>query len=284
MFGGAPPPPPAFGERSPSPCREGSVATAAHTVLTTADPRAKALAARKAAREWLAGRLAFTFDLTMPDRPARPEAPELLPPNRMPKRGRLGSTRGQIAMLHAVANIEFNAIDLAFDIIGRFGHQFPRAFTDDWLRVGAEEAAHFALVARRLRALGAAYGDLPAHDGLWEAAEETRHDALARLAIVPMVLEARGLDVTPAIRDRFAALGDTRSATVLDRILSDEIGHVATGVRWFRTACATQGFEPEALWHDLVARHFRGALKPPFNDSARDQAGLSRDFYAVVAR
>ena len=186
-------------------------------------------------------------------------------------------------MLHAIAHIEYVAIDLAFDLVGRFGGLFPRTFTDEWLKVGAEEAMHFALIQRRLNALGTEYGDLPAHDGLWEAAAATAHDPLARLAIVPMVLEARGLDVTPMMIDRFAAAGDTSSARILQRILRDEIGHVATGVRWFESLCATQRKNPAQTWQALVRAGFRGAVKPPFNDSARAQAGLPHDLYHAIA-
>jgi uncharacterized ferritin-like protein (DUF455 family) len=185
-------------------------------------------------------------------------------------------------MLHALAHIEFAAIDLAFDMAGRFGAAFPRDFTDDWLGVGADEAMHFALLDRRLRALGTRYGALPAHDGLWEAAEATAHDPLARLAVVPMVLEARGLDVTPATVERFEAAGDTRSAAILNRIYRDEIRHVRAGTNWFGIACEAQGFEPVSEWKRLVRAHFRGTIKPPFNGSARDEAGLSRDFYGGV--
>ncbi|WP_156680525.1 ferritin-like domain-containing protein [Sphingomonas profundi] len=265
----------------PAPGR--SVAAAARGVLLAADPLAKVKAARAAAREWRAGRIAWAFDVEMPITPARGARPPLLPPARMPKRGRAGSPRTRIAMLHAVAHIEYVAIDLAFDLVGRFGDRFPRAFTTEWLRVGAEEAMHFALIARRLHALGAAYGDLPAHDGLWEAAAATAGDAQARLAIVPMVLEARGLDVTPAMIARFEAAGDSRSGRILRRILADEIGHVACGVRWFDSICAVQREEPAATWRRLVAQGFRGAVKPPFNDSARETAGLTRDFYFGVA-
>ncbi|MEA3065736.1 MAG: hypothetical protein QOJ27_2188, partial [Sphingomonadales bacterium] len=215
--------------------------------------------------------------------PARPARPELLPPSHMPRRGRGGSERGRIAMLHALAHIEFAAIDLAFDLAGRFGAGFPSAFIDDWFAVGADEAMHFALLDRRLKALGSAYGDLPAHDGLWEAAAATADDALARLAVVPMVLEARGLDVTPAAVARFEAAGDRRSAAILERIYRDEIRHVGSGSKWFRWACESQGIEPVSTWKRLVGSHFRGVLKPPFNDSARDQAGLSRDYYAALA-
>lgn len=257
------------------------VSGAALTVLSTADPYAKVRAARTAARDWRLGRLAHGFSAAMPDRPARPATPELLPPNRMPKRGRAGSEASRIAMVHALAHIEFVAIDLAFDLVGRFGAHFPRGFVDDWMRVGADEAMHFALLDRRLRALGSFYGALPAHDGLWQAAEETAHDPLARLAVVPMVLEARGLDITPATIDRFARAGDEPMVRILARILADEERHVRAGTKWFGIGCESAGLAPVATWQMLVGRHFRGVLKPPFNDSARARAGLTRDFYMV---
>src|SRR4051812_32397376 len=260
-----------------------SVAQACRKVLLAAEPAAKVRAAREAARAWRRGRLAHDFDVAMPDRPVRPEAPLLLPPSQMPKRGKGGSDRGRIAMLHALAHIEFAAIDLAFDLAGRFGAAFPEAFTSDWLAVGADEAMHFALLDRRLRALGSFYGAMSAHDGLWEAAEATAADPLARLAVVPMVLEARGLDVTPATIARFEAAGDRRSAAILTRILADEIRHVRAGVFWFEQACESRRIGPVSEWQRLVRLHFRGAVKPPFNDSARGEAGLSRDYYAALA-
>jgi uncharacterized ferritin-like protein (DUF455 family) len=260
-----------------------TIAQACRAVLLTPDPRAKVKAARAAARAWRRGALAFTFDAAMPDAPARPPLPELLPPSRMPKRGRAGSERSRIALLHALAHIEFSAIDLAFDLVGRFGAHFPRAFTDDWIGVGADEAMHFALLDRRLRRLGAAYGDLPAHAGLWEAAAATAHDPLARLAVVPTVLEARGLDVTPGTVAALERAGDTASAAILQRIYRDEIRHVAAGMKWFRFACESLPEPPEAVWQRLVREHFRGVVKPPFNVSARDEAGLSREFYAGLA-
>lgn len=260
-----------------------TIGDAAHAVLTTAEPRDKVRAARAVARAWRQGRLAHRFQAVMPARPARPVRPELLSAARMPKRGRGGSERGRIAMLHALAHIEFGAIDLAFDMIGRFGGYFPPAFVDEWVRVGADEAMHFALLDRRLRALGSGYGALPAHDGLWEAAGQTAGDVLARLAVVPMVLEARGLDVTPATAARFERAGDTRSASVLWRIYRDEIQHVGIGTRWFKIAALERGFEPVSHWRRLIKNNFSGALKAPFNDSARDEAGLSRDFYIGLA-
>ncbi|HEX7875847.1 MAG TPA: ferritin-like domain-containing protein [Sphingobium sp.] len=261
-----------------------SVSAGCAHVLATADPFAKLMAARAVARNWAKGRLAHDFDAAMPDRPARPETPVLLPPNQMPKRDKIRSERARIAMLHALAHIEFVAIDLAFDMIGRFGGEFPRAFTDDWMRVGAEEAMHFALLDRRLRQLGSHYGALPAHDGLWQAASETAHDAMARLAIVPMVLEARALDITPATIIRFEGAGDAASARMLRRIMTDEIRHVAAGTTWFAHATNRAGLAPENHYQMLVKRHFRGALKPPFNDSARRQAGLTLEFYAALAQ
>ena len=236
-----------------------------------------------AARAWRRGILSHTFDVAMPDRPARPAHPELLPPSQMPRRGKGGSARGRIALLHALAHIEFVAIDLAFDMAGRFGAAFPRDFTDDWIAVGADEAMHFALLDRRLRALGSHYGAMPAHDGLWELATATAHDPLARLAIVPMVLEARGLDVTPETILRFRSAQDEASARILERILSDEIRHVRAGTIWFEFACADKGFNPESHWRSLVSRYFRGMIKPPFNDSARDSAGLTLEYYAALA-
>jgi uncharacterized ferritin-like protein (DUF455 family) len=260
-----------------------TVGEAAHAVLTAADPRAKVKAARAAARDWRLGRLDFRFDVAMPDCPARPAVPELLPPNRMPKRGRGGSERGRIALIHSLAHIEFVAIDLAFDAVGRFGAEFPRGFTDDWMAVGADEAMHFALVERRLNRLGSFYGAMPAHDGLWEAAFATRHDAMARLAVVPMVLEARGLDVTPQTIERFASADDEPTVRILRRILTDEVRHVAAGTRWYGWACIRDSLDPASTWQTLVSSYFRGIIKPPFNDSARAAAGLTRDFYGPLA-
>lgn len=256
---------------------------ACKSVLETADPQAKLMRARAVARDWRLGRLEHRFDAKLPDFPARPEHPELRAPRFMPKRRKAGSAGTRIALLHALAHIEFVAIDLAFDLVGRFGGEFPRGFADDWLKVGADEAMHFALLDRRLVQLGSHYGAMPAHDGLWEAAYETRNDALARLAIVPMVLEARGLDVTPVTISRFADAGDSVSAAILNRIYTDEIRHVSAGTNWFETACRDRQLLPKPYWKMLVNRHFRGSLKPPFNDSARSQAGLTRDYYVQVA-
>jgi uncharacterized ferritin-like protein (DUF455 family) len=221
---------------------------------------------------------------TPPERPARPAHPILLPPREMKRRRNIGALAGRIALIHALAHIELNAIDLGWDIIARFsGEHLPRAFFDDWVGVAAEEAEHFALLEARLAALGGDYGALPAHDGLWEAASATSGDLLARLAVVPLVLEARGLDVTPAMIARLETAGDRESAAILRRLYDDEIGHVTAGARWFKHLCDMRGVDPAIVFQDLVRRHFSGALKPPFNCDARDRAGFPAAYYAPLA-
>jgi uncharacterized ferritin-like protein (DUF455 family) len=217
-------------------------------------------------------------------RPARPERPLLHPPRDMPRRRNFGAPTGRIALLHALAHIELSAIDLAWDLVARFADPgLPRGFFDDWVGVAAEEAEHFALLSARLDALGGAYGDLPAHDGLWEAAAATAHDLIARLAVVPLVLEARGLDVTPEMILRLERAGDPDSAAILARIYQDEIGHVAVGVHWFELICRKRGLDPESTFHDRVRRYFTGALKPPFNRAARERAGFPAAYYEKLA-
>lgn len=259
-----------------------TVAAAIREALQAQAPRTKVMLARRAARDWRLGRLALAFDVAMPDSPGRPHRPELLPPNRMPKRGKAGSERGRIALWHALAHIEFVAIDLALDMAGRFGGEMGPGFIGDFLAIAADEAMHFALIERHLAAMGSSYGALPAHSGLWDAAHDTRHDVAARLAIVPMVLEARGLDVTPPTLARVRSAGDEKGARILQRILDDEIRHVAAGVKHFVARAEMQGQRPDSLWKCLVQRHFGGELKEPFNDSARRSAGLSRDWYAPL--
>lgn len=260
------------------------VSQAIRAALLSGEPRAKVMAARQVARDWRLGRLDFAFTAAMPDEPARPDRPELLVPAQMPKRGKGGSARGRIALWHALAHIEFVAIDLALDMAGRFGAQMGRQFVSDFLAVAADEAMHFALLERKLASLGSHYGALPAHGGLWQAAAATAHDVAARLAVVPMVLEARGLDVTPATLERVRSQGDAHGARLLKRILDDEIRHVAVGTKHFLARCDAHGESPESWWKALVAQHFNGAVKPPFNGSARLAAGLSRGFYADLAQ
>lgn len=250
--------------------------------MRSPDPAQKARLTRAARDAWRGRTLSLarpTLDRSMPDRPGRPERPVLMQPRAMPKRA-LGSAAGRIAFCHAIAHIELNAVDLAWDIVGRFAAvAMPRSFFDDWVEVAFEEATHFGLLAGRLAAFGAAYGDLPAHDGLWQAAEATADDLTARLAVVPLVLEARGLDVTPSLVAQFAAAGDAETAAVLTRIYEDEKGHVYVGASWFRYLCDREGRRPEPAFQELVRRHFRGRLRPPFNDRARSAACLTPGFY-----
>lgn len=260
-----------------------TLAGAIRAALLTACPRDKAMAARAVARDWRLGRLVHAFDVAMPEYPGRPERPELLAPGRMPRRGRGQSLRGRIALFHALAHIEFTAIDLALDMAGRFGSEMDRTFVTDFLSVAADEAMHFALLDRHLRTLGSHYGALPAHDGLWDSARATSHDVAARLAIVPMVLEARGLDVTPMTIERVRRAGDETGARILERILDDEIRHVRIGTSHFVAFCDEHCENPQISWKRLVTQYFRGCISGPFNDSARQAAGLSRSFYGSIA-
>ena len=257
-----------------------SLAGAAAGVLSASDPPDKVLRTHGMAEAWRGGEVAEIGDARPPGRPARPALPELRAPRDMPRRGKGGTSAKRIALLHALAHIELNAIDLACDIIARFtGANLPRAFYDDWVMVADEEARHFELLCARLAAHDASYGDLAAHDGLWRAAEQTAGDILARLAVVPLILEARGLDVTPAMIANLKSAGDAESAGVLETIYRDEIGHVEIGIRWFEHVCRARGLAPVETYHDLVRKHFRGRLKPPFNAEARRRAGFGPEFY-----
>ncbi|KQS98232.1 MULTISPECIES: ferritin-like domain-containing protein [unclassified Rhizobium] len=258
-----------------------SLRDGAAQAINAADLDLKTLLAQETARRWNERRLSLRtpLDTMPPDRPGRPEKPELIAPQKVPRRA-LTSLRGRIALLHAIAHIELNAVDLALDIVARFASEpVPNSFFDGWMRVAFEEAKHFRMVRDRLRALGADYGDLPAHDGLWQAAHDTRNDLTARLAVVPLILEARGLDVTPALQTKMRETGDHESAAVLDVIYEDEKGHVAVGAKWFRFLCARQKKDPTAAFQALVRANFRGPLKAPFNDIARAEAGLTPSFY-----
>jgi uncharacterized ferritin-like protein (DUF455 family) len=253
--------------------------------VTEADLDRKMALARETHRLWTARSLSLRspLDPPLPVRPGRPDKPQLVPPNKMKKRS-LHSPHGRIALLHAICHIELNAVDLALDIVARFADQpVPRSFFDGWMMVAFEEAKHFLMVRDRIRQLGADYGDLPAHDGLWEAAHSTRNSLTARLAVVPLILEARGLDVTPSMRDTLRELGDEESAKVFDVIYEDEKGHVAVGAKWFRFLCAREKKDPAAAFQALVRENFRGGLKPPFNDLARAAAGLTPSFYRALS-
>ena len=258
-----------------------SLAHACRDVLLTSDARQKAAKARETASLWRNGSLQrdTTALKHWPDRPARPAAPKLVAPQDMPKR-RMSSPTGRKNQLHALAHIELNAIDLAFDMAGRFIHaDVPDNFIDDWIKVGADEGRHFLMLADRLEELDMNYGDLPAHDGLWQAAYDTRDDLLGRLVIVPLVLEARGLDVTPLMIEKFLQADDHKSAKMLEIIFEDEKAHVQAGTRWFHYLCQEQSLDPQNIFQTMVQRYFTGRLKPPFNDEARAQAGLPVHYY-----
>jgi uncharacterized ferritin-like protein (DUF455 family) len=210
-----------------------------------------------------------------PNLPGRPERPCLVSPHRVPRRS--PHTRaGRAALLHAVAHIEFNAINLALDAIWRFG-AMPPDYYRDWQRVAAEEALHFTLLCDHLGSLGTAYGDFDAHNGLWDMVDKTKHDITARMALVPRTLEARGLDATPPMQAKFAQAGDTRAVEILGVILHDEIGHVAIGNRWYRWLCDRDGLDPLAHYALLAARHDAPRPKPPFNLDARRRAGFDAE-------
>ncbi|MCA3444779.1 MAG: ferritin-like domain-containing protein [Rhodobacter sp.] len=256
-------------------------------VLTTVDGRAKTALGRRHAAAWRAARAAGTplslGQAQPPARPARPDAPQLLAPRDVPRR-RPGTPAGRIALLHAVAHIELNAVDLHWDIIARFTDtKMPMGFYDDWVKAADEEARHFNLICDCLEALGSHYGALPAHAGMWRAAEDTAADLLGRLAVVPMVLEARGLDVTPGMIEIFRKAGDAQALAALSVIYAEEVAHVAYGSKWFHFLCGRQDTDPKDMFHDLLRIYFHGALKPPFNEEKRAEAGIPPDFYWPLA-
>ena len=205
--------------------------------------------------------------------PGRPPRPRLVDPRGLPRRG-LGSIAGRAALVHAVAHIEFNAIDLAWDAVQRFGGM-PAAYYADWVGVAADEARHFRLLAARLAELGHAYGDFDAHEGLWDMARRTAGSCLERMALVPRVLEARGLDVTPGMIDRLRGVGDEATVAILETILREEVAHVACGSRWFAWCCQREGLDPVVTFRTLLERHLRGSVRGPFNTEARLRAGFS---------
>ena len=252
-------------------------------VLQTADGRAKTALSHKYAAEWRAARADGAFpkvgSVLPPMHPARPEAPELLSPRDVPRR-KPGSETGRIALLHAVAHIELNAVDLHWDIIARFSHiPLPAGFYDDWASAADDESKHFNLMCDCLEELGSFYGALPAHAGMWRAAEDTAEDFMGRLAVVPMVLEARGLDVTPAMIKVFQNAKAKSAVAALETIYAEEVSHVAYGSKWFNFMCGRENEDPKEVFHKLVRTYFHGTLKPPFNEEKRADAGIPPDFY-----
>ena len=265
---------------------------AALEVLNTANAHEKANKTRAFASLWRQADEKSVGQITdMPTRPARPDRPELLMPRDMPKRKKGNFDQNKINLLHALSHIELNAIDLAWDIIARFsylheakeGFALPLAFYEDWLKVADDEAKHFLMLSDELEKFDAKYGDLPAHDGVWESAEKTTDDFAARLAIVPMVLEARGLDVTPGMITLMNEQGDTAMADTLQIIYNDEVTHVQAGTVWFKQWCEYHDKDEETYFQELVQEYFHARLKPPFNHPAREEAGMIRDWYEPLA-
>ncbi len=253
--------------------------------LAEPSPQAKTAGVVALAEAWATGRMeldpAAVLDATFP-LPGRPARPLLVPPHAVRCRA-LSTVEGRAAMVHALAHIEFNAINLALDAVWRFPGMPPEYYAD-WLRVAAEEVHHFSLLAEHLAALGHAYGDFEAHNGLWEMADRTRDDVLARIALVPRTLEARGLDVSPGIRDRFAQAGDQAAVAILEIILRDEIGHVGIGNRWYAWLCQERGLDPIEAYRALAHTYRAPSLRGPFNLAARRQAGFSEAELEALAR
>ncbi|WP_417247755.1 ferritin-like domain-containing protein [Celeribacter sp.] len=260
-----------------------TLAQMAEEVLRCGDGRAKAALSRKYAAMWREARKAGNppplGTANPPLQPARPARPELLDPRDVPRR-KPGTPEGRIAILHAIAHIELNAVDLHWDIIARFTDvPFPMGFYDDWVQSADEEAKHFNLICDRLEAMDSHYGALAAHAGMWRAAEDTAEDIMGRLAVVPMVLEARGLDVTPGMIQIFKSAKDKETVAALEVIYAEEVHHVAYGSKWFHFLCGRENLDPVVAFHDLVRRYFPSGTKAPFNEEKRAEAGLPPDFY-----
>ena len=251
---------------------------AARQCLHAAEPAQKVALTRRHAAAFRNGELKLPAAPPPPEpiaMPGRPPRPRLVHPRELPRRG-LGSAEGRAAFIHAIAHIELNAIDLAWDAVYRF-RGLPQAFYADWVSVADDESRHFQLLCTRLRAHGHDYGDFDAHNGLWEMCEKTAHDGLARMALVPRVLEARGLDVTPGMIAKLRALGDDSTADVLEIILREEVAHVAAGTRWYRWYCERAGVEPRPRFRELLREYAGGYLHGPFNIEARLLAGFDED-------
>lgn len=257
---------------------DGDLYAAAALCMAQSDPVAKAAMTRQFAAAYGDGELKPAPDAPAPlpiCMPGRPPGLQMVHPSRLPRRG-LGSVAGRAAFIHAIAHIELNAIDLAWDAVYRF-RGLPGSFLADWVRCADDEARHFNLLRARLLAHGHDYGDFPVHNGLWEMCEKTAHDGLARMALVPRVLEARGLDVTPAMIDKLRALGDAATADVLEIILREEVAHVAAGTRWYHWYCRQAGVAPRTRFVELLQQYAHGYLRGPFNAEARLLAGFEHD-------
>ena len=251
--------------------------------LTVRDPFRKAAGVKSLNKAWLAEQLTLDSKVVLncpADIPGRPEKPELVSPLEVEKRS-MRTPEGRAALIHALAHIEFNAINLALDAVWRFAGM-PMQYYADWLKVAAEEAYHFELLNGYLRNMGYQYGDFSAHNSLWEMAERTQHDVLARMALVPRTMEARGLDASPPLRNKFMQIGDTEAAGILDIILRDEIGHVAIGNHWFNWLCEQRQLEPIATYEALAKEYNAPAMRKPLNMEARRQAGFTDEELALL--
>lgn len=243
-------------------------------ILLIDDAASKAIATRQLAQQCRdSGYQLNRQSLAVPATPGRPAKPELVNPKDLPRR-RNNRETGHASLIHAICHIEFNAINLALDALARFS-DMPEDYYADWLQVADEEAKHFQMLSAHLAASGFSYGDFAAHDGLWEMAQKTHHDPLLRMALVPRVLEARGLDVTPKMMEKLTQSGDHRAVEILEVILEEEIGHVAVGTRWFNYLCAQRDLDPLSTFTELLESHFHGAIRGPFHLEARQQAGFS---------
>lgn len=265
------------------PTRSDELRTAALALLGESVVDEKVTGTRALAEAWSQGTLRLDCGaplIAQAPIPGRPALPELVAP-RLVKHRAMNSVEGRAALVHALAHIEFNAINLALDAIWRFA-DMPRDYYADWLRVASEEALHFSMLKAHLKTLGFAYGDFSAHNSLWELAEKTQGDLLARMALVPRTLEARGLDATPAVRAKLAQAGDTAAAEILDVILRDEVGHVAIGNRWFGYLCAQRELEPITIYAELALHYKAPVLRGPFNLDARRAAGFSEAELAAM--
>jgi len=269
---------------APETCALMTLFNAARCCLDATDPSVKLALTREAVAAFESGKLDIATEDGPPDPirdPGRPANLRLVAPRHLPQRG-LGSDEGRAGFLHAIAHIEFNAIHLAWDAVYRF-RGMPREFYADWASVADDEARHFSMLAARLGELGFGYGDFEAHNGLWEMAEKTADSCLARMALVPRVLEARGLDVTPGMIHRLRHLGDAASAEVLEVILREEVRHVAIGSRWFAWCCEREGREPESTFIELIRNFAKGAIRGPFNLPARAAAGFADSEMALLS-
>ena len=245
--------------------------------LALADPQLKCSAVSALADSVEQGEFEWdtAFPLEVIAAPGRPPRPELVDPSRVPRR-RLGSDEGRAALVHAIAHIEFNAINLALDAVYRF-REMPNQYYLDWISVAQDEARHFLMLHARLEQLGRRYGDFPAHNGLWEMAEKTADSCLVRMALVPRVLEARGLDVTPGMIQRLRSVGDQETIAVLEVILKEEVRHVAIGTHWFNFCCEAESKNPLETFLEILQSRFTGSIRGPFNLEARARAGFTSD-------